>query len=203
LFGDFDNIAWDLGNPIGTMQPVNTAGQVDPLIQSSVHPMKGPMTTQSLRGLPPTGMFHWRADRANLDAFNPAFVNLMGRSAQLPDSEMAAFDDFVLPLVYPPNPNQFLDRTLPGDAGTSAIPSAKRGQSFFLNVQVDGNALTCNNCHASASVGPGTNGQIIDRFALQEAQDMKVPHLRNLYKKSGFTDSDSPTTAQWTISSTF
>ncbi|HEY2956485.1 MAG TPA: beta-propeller fold lactonase family protein [Candidatus Eisenbacteria bacterium] len=188
LFGDFDNIAWDLGNPQGTMQPVNTTGQQDPLIQSSVHPMKGPMTTQSLRGLPPTGMFHWRADRLNLDAFNPAFVNLMGRAGALADSEMAAFDDFVLPLAYPPNPNQFLDRTLPGDAGASATPSAKRGQSFFMTVAVDGGALTCNQCHGAGSFGPGTNGQIIDRFALQEAQDMKVPQLRNMYKKTGFTD---------------
>ena len=188
IFGDFDNIAWDLGNPQGAMQPINTTGQVDPQIQSSVHPMKGPMTTQTLRGLPPTGMFHWRADRVNLDAFNGAFVGLMGRASSLADSEMAAFDDFVLPLVHPPNPNQFLDRTLPGDPGPSPVPSAQRGQSFFLNVRVDGNILTCNNCHASEAFGPGTNGQIIDHTALQEAQDMKVPELRNLYRKTGFTD---------------
>src|SRR5262245_26976055 len=104
LFGDLDNIAWDLGNPRGTMQPINTTGQLDPGIQSSVHPMKGPMTTQTLRGLPPTGMLHWRADRVNLDAFNGAFIGLMGRTSTLADSEMAAFDEFVLPLVHPPNP---------------------------------------------------------------------------------------------------
>jgi hypothetical protein len=188
VFGDFDNIAWDLGNPRGTMQPVDTQGQIDPNLQTAVHPMKGPMTTQSLRGLPNTGQFHWRADRANLDRFNPAFVSLMGRTSQLPDSEMAAFDDFVLALVNPPNPNQFLDRSLPGDAGPSAVPSARRGQTFFLNVRVDGGLLTCNNCHAAGAFGPGTNGQIIDRNALQEAQDMKVPQLRNMYRKTGFTD---------------
>ncbi len=187
LFGDFDNIAWDLGNPRGTMQPVNTAGQGNPFLQLSVHPMKGPMTTQSLRGLPPTGQLHWRADRANLDAFNPAFVNLMGRATQLPDSEMAAFDDFVLPLVHPPNPNQYLDRTLPGDPGPTATPSARRGQAFFLNVAVD-QFLPCNNCHVVANGAPGTSGQIIDRFTLMEAQDLKVPHLRNLYRKTGFSD---------------
>src|SRR5439155_207195 len=143
-------------------------------------------TTQTLRGLPPTGMFHWRADRVNLEAFNGAFVGLMGRTSSLADSEMAAFDDFVLPLVHPPNPNQFLDRTLPGDPGPSPVPSAKRGRSFFLNVRVDGNILACNNCHASEAFGPGTNGQIIDHTALQEAQDMKVPELRNLYRKTGF-----------------
>jgi YVTN family beta-propeller protein len=188
VFGDLDNIAWDLGNPRGTMQPVNTSGMIDPSLQTAVHPMKGPMTTQSLRGLPSTGQFHWRADRENLDRFNPAFVSLMGRSSQLPDSEMAAFDDFVLATVNPPNPNQYIDRTLPGDAGPSATPSAKRGQSFFLNVRVDGNLLTCNNCHAAGAFGPGTNGQIVDHNALQESQDMKVPQLRNMYRKTGFTD---------------
>jgi hypothetical protein len=187
VFGDFDNIAWDLGNPQGTMQPIDRNGQIDPTIQSAVHPMKGPMTTQSLRGLPPTGMLHWRADRENLDAFNGAFVGLMGRSSMLSDAEMAAFDDFVLPLVHPPNPNE-LDRTVPGDAGPSATPSAKRGQGFFVDVVVDGPILTCNQCHFSGQFGSGTNGQIINRNALRESQDMKVPQLRNLYRKTGFTD---------------
>src|SRR5439155_12172162 len=41
LFGDFDNHAWYLGNPQGTMQPIDRTGPLDPLIQSSVHPMKG------------------------------------------------------------------------------------------------------------------------------------------------------------------
>src|SRR5262249_37328157 len=32
LLGDFDNIAWDLGNPQGTMQGIDVTGQLDPLI---------------------------------------------------------------------------------------------------------------------------------------------------------------------------
>jgi YVTN family beta-propeller protein len=180
LFGDMDNLAWELGNPLGTMAPA-PPNQTDPLLQG-YHPMKGPMVTQSLRGLPNTGLFHWRGDRADLGAFNPAFVSLMGRAAQLPDSEMSAFADFVLPLVYPPNPNENLDRTMP-DAPADQ-PSALRGQTFFMNTAVDG-PLRCVDCHALPT---GTNGQVIDHFALQEAQDMKVPQLRNLYKKSGFKD---------------
>src|SRR6185436_2933050 len=187
VFGDFDNIAWDLGNPQGTMQPIDRTGQIDPVIQSAVHPMKGPMTTQTLRGLPPTGMLHWRADRVNIDRFNPAFTDLMGRASALADSEMAAFDDFVLPLVHPPNPNQYLNRTVPGDAGPSSTPSARRGQGFFFNVVVE-RTLTCNQCHFAGSFGPGTNGQIEDRIALMSSQDIKVPQLRNLYRKTGFTD---------------
>jgi len=183
VFGDFDELAWDLGNPQGTFAP-KPPGQIDPLL-GGFHPMKGPMTTQSLRGLPNTALLHWRGDRANLDAFNGAFISLMGRASQLADSEMSAFDDFVLPLVYPPNPNQFLDRAF-RDAPTGT-PSAKRGRQFFFNNQVDG-PLTCNGCHASVNFGPGTNGQVIDRQALRDSQDIKVPQLRNLYKKTGFTN---------------
>jgi len=176
LFGDMDNFAWDLGNPQGSMAPP-PPNQTDPLLQG-FHPMKGPMVTQSLRGLPNTGLFHWRGDRADLAAFNPAFVGLMGRASQLPDSEMAAFTAFVMPLAYPPNPNQQLDRSMP-NAG------AARGQQFFLNTPVDG-PLKCVDCHALPA---GTNGQVIDHTALQESQDMKIPQLRNMYKKSGFKDS--------------
>jgi hypothetical protein len=185
VFGDFDNIAWDLGDPTGTMQPINRAGQIDPFIDSQVHPMKGPMSTQSLRGLPNTGMLHWRADRQNLAAFNGAFIGLLGRATVLPDSEMAAFTDFVLPLAYPPNPNQRLDRTMP--TAPAGQPSAARGQTFFFNTPIDG-GQTCNFCHAANNFGSGTNGQIINNIALQESQDMKIPQLRNMYRKTGFAD---------------
>jgi hypothetical protein len=183
VFGDFDAIAWDLGNPTGTFVSP-PPGQVDPLL-TGFHPMKGPMTTQTLRGLTGIALLHWRGDRANLDAFNPAFASLLGRATQLPDSEMAAFDDFVMPLVFPPNPNQFLDRSIP-DA-PAGQPSPLRGQQFFFNTVVDG-PLTCNGCHAGTNFGPGTNNQVIDATALQAPQDMKVPQLRNLYTKVGLTN---------------
>ena len=181
LFGDTDNLGWDLGNPQGDVQP-KPPGMTDPLLQG-FHPMKGPMMTQSLRGLPGTGLFHWRGDRADLNAFNPAFVSLLGRAALLADSEMTALGTFLLPIVYPPNPNQNLDRSV-SDAPPGQ-PSGLRGRDFFLNTVVDG-PLRCVDCHALPT---GTNGQVIDHFALQESQDMKVPQLRNMYKKSGFRDS--------------
>jgi hypothetical protein len=180
LFGDFDNLCWELGNPQGAMQAA-PPNQLDPQLQG-FHPMKGPMVTQSLRGLINTGLLHWRGDRADLTAFNPAFVALMGRQTQLPDSEMVAFGDFVMPLVYPPNPGQYLDRSFP-DA-PAGQPSAVRGRFFYLNTPVDG-PLKCVDCHALPT---GTNGQVIDHIALQESQDIKVPQLRNLYKKTGFRD---------------
>jgi len=171
---------WDLGDPTGDMAPV-PPGMLDPLL-APMHPMKGPMATQSLRGLGNTGVLHWRGDRADFMAFKPATASLLGLASPIPDSEMVAMSQFVLPLSYPPNPNQFLDRTFrdapPGNA------SAERGRVFFANTPVDA-GRTCSFCH---SVAIGTNGQSIDKFALQEAQDMKVPQLRNLYQKTGFTD---------------
>ena len=180
LFGDMDNMVWDLGNPLGDMAPV-PPGMLDPLLQP-MHPMKGPMATQSLRGLPNTGLLHWRGDRANFMAFQPATQSLLGLAAPIADSEMVAMQAFVLPLVYPPNPNQFLDRTFRDAPAGSA--SAERGRVFFANTPVDG-GRTCSFCHALAI---GTNGQLIDKIALQAVQDMKVPQLRNLYQKTGFTD---------------
>jgi YVTN family beta-propeller protein len=180
LFGDTDLLGWDLGNPLGDMQP-KPPGMIDPLLQG-YHPMKGPMMTQSLRGLPGTGLLHWRGDRADLDAFKPAFQSLLGKAAPIADSEMTAMNQFVLALVYPPNPNENLDRTQ-RDAPPGQ-PSALRGQQFYVNNPVDG-GLRCVDCHALPT---GTNGQVVDHSALLASQDMKVPQLRNLYKKSGFKD---------------
>ncbi len=186
LFGDVDDFAWNLGDPVGSMSPV-PPGMIDPLLMPA-HPVKGPMMTQSLRGLGGTGLLHWRGDRANLTAFNAAFVSLMGRATALADSEMTALADFVLPLAYPPNPNRRLDRSL-ADAPPGQ-PSAKRGETFFKTVAVFARppftGARCVTCHAFPA---GTNGQFVDGGAIGGPQDMKIPHLRNLHTKVGFRDS--------------
>jgi YVTN family beta-propeller protein len=102
VFGDMDNIAWDLGDPTASSTIPVPPGQLPGL--PPFHPMKGPMTTQSLKGLSGTEPLHWRGDRANFAAFNPAFVSLMGRDAQLSSSDMTAFESFVFSMRYPPNP---------------------------------------------------------------------------------------------------
>ncbi len=180
FFGDMDNLAWDLGDPTGVMAPV-PAGMLDPLLVP-IHPMKGPMTTQSLRGLLNTGVLHWRGDRNDFLSFRGATQGLLGLASPIPDSEMVAMSQFVLPLVYPPNPHQRLDRSFP-DA-PAGQPSAERGRVFYSNTPVDG-GQTCAFCH---SLPTGTNRQLVDRIALQASQDMKVPQLRNMYQKTGFTD---------------
>ncbi len=181
ISANFDNIAWDLGDPQGDMIPV-------PPNQSQLlpdfDPMKGPMATQSLRGLSGIGNLHWRADRENFLAFNPAFVKLMGNGASLSATDMQKYNDFIMTVVYPPNPKQNLDRTWPNPAAPT--PSPTRGKVEFEN---NHDVAACAACH---SLPAGTNGVIIPGILLQESQGIKVPQLRNLYTKMGFTNAPGP-----------
>jgi YVTN family beta-propeller protein len=75
--GDFDALAWDLGNPGGGPLPITQLGNIftippaviEALIPETKYlfsfyqPVKGPMTTQSLRGMDNHGAMHWRGDR--------------------------------------------------------------------------------------------------------------------------------------------
>lgn len=176
--GDTDHIAWDLGNPQGSLEPV-PPGQLQSL--PPFHPMKGPMTTQSLRGLRDASPFHWRGDRADLSRFNPAFRNLMGNEDSLSAADMQKYIDFLMTVVYPPSPNQNLNRTWPDPAAPAA--SATRGKNEFETKPHDGGP--CTNCH---TLPTGTNRLIIPGQVLQESQAFKVPQLRNMYQKTGFTD---------------
>ena len=167
---DMDLLAWDLGNPSGAMQQVS--GQ-------QMHPMKGPMTTQTLRGLNTLQPFHWRGDRADFLAFNPAFSSLMGGST-LAAADMTAYRDFVNTLRFAPNPNRNLDGSLPA---TLAGGDPRAGRNTFRNEPFT-TGVTCNTCHTESSAG--TNRTIIPAQLLQESQPFKVPQLRNLYQKVGF-----------------
>ena len=215
IFGDMDDLAWDLGNPdnpvttspipnvntpnnlflqlfaIGTgiTTPVNGSNQV-----TDFHPMKGPFTTQTLRGLADSGAMHWRGDRSTgatgTDPFDPrvsfnnfivAFQGLVG-SLDMPSSgQMQQFTDFALQVLPPPNPIRNLDNSL--------TPSQQNGHDFFTGPRdSDGipglNAFSCNGCHAldAASGQFGTNrNQSFEALP----QTVKIPHLRNLYAKIG------------------
>ena len=182
IYGDLDGLAWDLGDPFGVFVPPPVP---NPQNLSGFHPMKGPLVTQTLRGMTNTEPFHWRGDRINLSAFNGAFVSLLGRTDLLPDSQMTSVNDFVLAMVMAPNPNQRLDRGF-HDA-PPGTPSSQRGRDFFLNTPVM-NGRTCESCHDENNHGPGTNLQMVHRDSILESQDLKVPQLRNIYRKGGFTD---------------
>jgi YVTN family beta-propeller protein len=154
IFGDNDDLAWDLGNPDDDVTrspltillgggatrfapPINGTGNV-----GDFHPMKGPMTTQTLRGMVNHGAMHWRGDRSNgffgvdtrtappFDSdlafrnFIVAFPSLLGRADPITLDQMAQFSVFALALTMPPNPVRHLDNSL--------TPAQARGRSFFL-----------------------------------------------------------------------
>ncbi len=187
VFGDFDSLAWDLGDPFG--QVVNNPNPFRVVLGSPVfHPLKGPMTTQSLRGMADAGPMHWRGDRSAgvsggdpLDEdgafklFNPAFVSLLGRSQELSASEMQAFTDFILTVRYPPNPIRALDDSFNSPQLTA---DGSAGQTFFTNTPVDANQ-PCDFCHRLPF---GTDG--FSSFE-GETQEFKIAHLRNAYQKIG------------------
>jgi uncharacterized protein (TIGR03437 family) len=208
IFGDFDSLAWDLGNPDGAL--VTNPGPFAVLLGPAqpIHPMKGPMTTQSLRGMDNHGPMHWRGDRtggndaasaqpgsgsfdedAGFKKFNAAFPDLLGRGGQLAPEQMQAFTDFILQVAYPPNPVRNLDNTL--------TPDQQAGRDFFFGVTSNGRPSdtlkTCNGCHvldpngnrASGVARPGFFGTDGQSSFEGEPQLFKVPQLRNLYQKVG------------------
>jgi uncharacterized protein (TIGR03437 family) len=208
IFGDFDGLAWDLGDPDDA--PVNDPGPFAVLVGPATpfNPMKGPMTVQSLRGMANHGPMHWRGDRtggndaasaqpdsgsfnevAGFMKFNPAFQDLLGSAAQLSTADMQAFADFVLQITYPPNPIRNLDNSLTSDQ--------LAGQNFFLGLTNNGlpsdTLKTCTGCHVLDPNGnsqygvarPGFFGTDGQSSFENETQLFKIPQLRNLYQKVG------------------
>ena len=186
---EMDLIAWDLGDPGGQLLTNETVLPPFNITNTSTfHPMKGPMTTQTLRGLSTLDPFHWRGDRTNFTHFNIAFPGLMGAAA-LSTSDINAYRDFINTITYEPNPNQNLDRTYPSSfAGGDA--NAGRNAFLFTNYAA---GLACTTCH-TAPPGPGSDRAIIPASLLQESQDFKVPQLRAIYQKMHFNNSPGTNT---------
>lgn len=179
--GDMDHLAWNLGNPAGSMTSTVQNG-----VTIEFHPMKGPMTTQTLRGLLNLSPYHWRGDMADFADFNVAFNELMGGS-ELSTNDMNLYTEFVNTILFLPNPNEQLDRSMPTslDGGNPAT-----GQTDFLTIKGTGAGSmvgTCNSCHTSNNFGPGSNRVI--QSNPDSPQPMKVPELRNVYQKQLFVTS--------------
>ncbi len=229
IFGDMDDLAWDLGNPDGrvtkspipivfrSLLPLLSAAGVSvgsPLNGSNVpedfHPMKGPFTTQTLRGTRFSGAMHWRGDRSvgfyGTDAtdaklsfknFVVAFKDLVG-SPELPtEADMNRFADFQLQVLPPPNPVRNLDNSLtPAQARGAGFYSGSRPADGINNALVDAllgkSSFNCNGCHAldpsQGFFGTGTK-QSFEALP----QIVKIPQLRNLYAKVGMFGSPEST----------
>ncbi|HXG49459.1 MAG TPA: hypothetical protein VNO52_17685 [Methylomirabilota bacterium] len=181
---EMDLLAWDLGDPYGSLQTergTNSRGVT--IITRVLHPMKGPMTTQTLKGLKGHDPLHWRGDRTNFLSFNGAFASLLGGNP-LPESDMQAFREFIETLVFQPNPNQNLDRTYPESFPTrTGIGNARRGEEIFRH-EIFNEYRTCSTCHSPPD---GSSGVIFPGGSARGPQDLKVPHLRNVYQKLNLT----------------
>ncbi|MBL8803344.1 MAG: beta-propeller fold lactonase family protein [Planctomycetes bacterium] len=169
-----DHLAWDLGDPSGALADFagnNLAANNALLLESDVpgraefkpfHPMKGPMTTQSLQAIIGLEPLHWRGDRSGLEAFAGAFVTLQGGEREPTPAELQEFEDFLATIAYPPNPYRNFDNTLPtdmplpghfatgrfGEAG-KPLPNgnALRGLERFRTGRLDNHKVDCVTCH--------------------------------------------------------
>ena len=196
IFGDTDALAWDLGDPDATVKPIpNVFIPISPAARpTSFHPMKGPMTTQSMRGLRGHGPMHWRGDRtganrvngetleeAAFKEFNEAFDGLAGLGQELDEADMQAFTDFAMRIAYPPNPIRQLDNQLVG--------IELRGEEQFVNgvVRIQTGLLeVCVQCHTLDPAAGlfGTKGLSSDNSQTGE-RNFKIPHFRDQYQKVG------------------
>ena len=167
IFGDLDHLAWDLGNPDDGPGTNPMTIRLGPLLQlaqqfginlgfldldelngtgvmNQFSALKGPMTTQTLRGMSTHGPLHWRGDRADgffgqgkdedlsFRNFIVAFPGLVGRDGLIASSDMQAFSDFQLQVALPPNPVRNLDNSL--------TPAQANGRAFYLGQNFTGGA---------------------------------------------------------------
>jgi hypothetical protein len=159
VFANFDSLAWDLGDPDGATvenpgpfvipPEQNFVSEIanDPTFQVQTPDFrsnKGPMTTQTLRGMANHGAQHWRGDRTrnfqdaageqpnfgtlnednSFNEFDVAIEGLNGNDVPLPPEVFQAFTNFSLQLTLPPNPVRALDDSL--------TPEQAAGRAMFF-----------------------------------------------------------------------
>ncbi len=227
IFGDEDATAWDLGNPDDPVTTAAIPGKfTDPYqfpiakilfgVKSKIngddkpnnfHPMKGPMMTQTLKGMRNHGAMHWRGDRAtgiygdDVRGSNTSFINfavafegLLGNPEVASKELMQKFADYQLNTYLPPNAVRNLDNSL--------TEAQQRGRDFYvgprpsdgvkLNISFLETSQTCNGCH-TLDPAQGLSGTGTFRTFEGLPQTVKVAPLRNLYQRVGMFGSPSMT----------
>ncbi|MCH9646705.1 MAG: hypothetical protein K0U98_00625 [Deltaproteobacteria bacterium] len=212
--GRTDALKWDLATPDIAGEPI------PPVLLDGVaiHQItnwpddKGLMITQSLQGLlnwevdqetqelVTNAPYHWRGDREDLPAFNPAFDGLM-LGDELEPEEVLAFEDFVNSIQYGPNPKQPRDRMYSGSFGDpdtfvydpagDGSTGGQRGMKIFHTVASLG-VSSCSRCH---QLPEGSN----NRITVNLGQPTESAATRGLFQKEAKRDvngySDPATTA--------
>ncbi len=194
--GDFDALAWDLGNPAFFPLPITqTVAQESDLMAVPIaaietllgkqqtdyvfafyQPLKGPMTTQSLRGLDNHGAMHWRGDRNGaiqqtgtpfLDGNNQPVVTAQPNGGMF--DEFNAFNSFDVafgglvegPTLTAAQMSAFttfiLQATYPPNPihnlDDTLTADQQAGHDFYFNKKPDGSEAEvdhfhdCNGCH--------------------------------------------------------
>ncbi len=187
--GDADFLAWNLSDFTGDLQ-VNPQDVPRRINLSNGTILKGAKVTMSLLGIEETPPYHWRGDRADLEAFNPAFVGLLG-GQELNSTEIQEFLDFVFSLSYPPSPHQELDRDYTTNAMTGfdcfsmklvhTVSKDTDGVAGNMSGQIN---VSCETCHSMAGAS-GTLNQINNPVTGLLADD--ATQLRGLWNKTSQT----------------
>jgi hypothetical protein len=161
-----------------------------------LHPMKGPMVTQTLRGMATnttsvitpaasvTTKFHWRGDMPSIQAFNSTFPNLLGGSL-IPAADMENLTTYLLAIRHHPNPHRNFDRSL-----KTALEGGNpvTGRDLFN----DHLASHCATCHALSS---GTDQNIDLMTEAGTIQPVKNPPLRTVYQRANLFNNGAGATS--------
>ncbi|MBB5351812.1 DNA-binding beta-propeller fold protein YncE [Haloferula luteola] len=199
LDADRDGLAWDLGDPGGSMVEViggDLSAHDFTLVNRQLHPMKGPLLTQTLRGLslndakstdPTDGStrpaaaittkFHWRGDKPSIQSFNPTFPHLMGGVLQS-DETMDDLASYLMSILLHPNPHRNLDRSLRSDLPAG---DATKGLTVF-NDHLLSHCIVCHDYNA------GTDQNLDFAPSVGRLQPIKNPPLRLVHQRAGQFD---------------
>ncbi|MEM7146243.1 MAG: beta-propeller fold lactonase family protein [Verrucomicrobiota bacterium] len=209
-----DRLGWDLGDPTGGLLTIvdATLGGVTPGagevvindtaglgglvgggVAANFHPMKGPMTTQTLQDIIGKEPHHWRGDRQGIEQFADAFMFLLGDDAVFGAGKMTEFENYLATIHFPPNPFRGLDNLLPtnlplpghyatGDfalAEGAPLPNGDARRALTqvyrpLVRQID--TVTCITCHVlPAGLGTDSLNTGFDLFPVPGATWSPVP----------------------------
>ena len=192
-----DRLAWDLGDPSAPIEVINGGGAgvtfrdqnlggvTSQVTSVQEHPMKGPLLTMTLVDRMQSPFLHWRGDRANLMAFQPAFQFLQGGS-QPTAAQIGNMNAFLATLRTPPNPFRTLTNQYPTEI---AVPGPR-------NVPYrTGNAVTgaqefeagCRSCHPGNT---NRGSQFINNPLFGLNQLRNAPTWQNFYRRDGLWFND-------------
>lgn len=132
--GESDMLVWDLSN-----LPYDD---------------KGPLATQTMRGIADLGPFHWRGERPELSDFNGAFEGLLGGTPLdlTPGGDFDAFKAYIFSLEQPANPHQdpsrkVINRGSFTEFSQQVAGNAVAGQDHYFDTTVIAGLGSCNVCH--------------------------------------------------------